>query len=263
MANSPSGESVINRVVRILESFDQSSPELGLRELSRIVDLPVSTVHRLLNELEAEGLVTQDNDAKWTHGIRLWEVASRGARTSDLRQAALPSMEDLVQGTGVNVSLGVQDGTDVLYLERLVADDDVHNITEIAGRIPVHACSAGLVITAFSDRAAQDLLLQRQLRKYTNDTVTDPRELRQLLATIRHEGYAAMSGIIVSDASGIAVPIFGADGDAIAALSVIVHRGEENISLLVPQLHFAARAIMRRIGVLPTPRQIHRTSLQP
>lgn len=260
MANSPSGESVIHRVVRILSAFGDESPALHLRELARQIGLPVSTVHRLTTELEVEGLLVRDDSGRLRHGHRLWEMASRGSRASSLREAALPAMEDLLHQTGNHVSLGVLEGTDVLYLERLAADDAAINITRVAGRLPVHGCSAGLVFMAFAPEEEQDRFLRRRLDQLTPDTVTDPERLRKILAEIRRDGYVSMTGIIVPESSGISVPIFAEDDRAVATLTLIVSRGEEFLNVTVPQMVFAARAIARRLGHEPVARGMQRRS---
>lgn len=262
MANSASGESVIHRAVRILSVFTPGSRSRGLREVARETGLPVSTVHRLLTELEAEGLMVKDLDGRWTHGNRLWEIASRGAEASDLRKAALPPMEDLLQSLHVHISLSVLDGSDALYVERLAPDELVVNITEVAGRLPAHACSAGLVLTAFGTPEQQDLMLRRRLEKLTETTVVESDALRALFAQIRQDGYAAMEGIIVPESSGISVPVFGDGGAVIAALTVITPRGQEHLNVVVPQLRFASRATSRRLGVRLRAPKMRRLSLE-
>lgn len=255
MANSPSGESIITRVVRVLSAFDDGAPALSLRELSRRAELPVSTAHRLVSELEVEGLLIRDSAGRLRHGHRLWELASRGSRANSLREAALPPMEDLLQGTGNNVSLGVIEGQDVLYLERLIADDDTNDITKVAGRLPIHGCSAGLVQMAYGDHEEQERFLRRRLRKFTEKTIVESRSLRAELARIRQQGFADEIGLIVEDSTGMSVPIFGREGEVIATLTVIVPRGEENLGSTIPQMKFAARAISRRLGFEPRPGQ--------
>jgi len=261
MANSPSGESVIHRAVRILSAFGDEAPALHLRQLARLVGLPVSTVHRLVAELEVEGLLVRDSSGRLRHGHRMWEMASRGSAASSLREAALPFMEDLLHGSGNHVSLGVLEGTDVLYIERLAANDSIINITRIAGRLPVHGCSAGLVFMAFAPEDEQERFLRRRLPKLTPDTVTDPEELRVLMADIRRNGYVSMAGIIVEESSGISVPVFGEGQRAAAALTLIAPRGHEQLAATVPQLKFAARAISRRLGHEPEAPGLQRRSL--
>lgn len=104
MANSPSGDSVINRVARILAAFTAEQPALTLRELASMAQLPLSTTHRLAAELEVEGLLNRDGTGRLCAGTRLWELASQGSRVTTLREAALPPMEDAVAETGQHIS---------------------------------------------------------------------------------------------------------------------------------------------------------------
>lgn len=260
MANSPSGESVTHRVVRILEAFSADVPALRMRELARAAELPVSTVHRLVAELELEGLLEKDASGRLRHGHRLWELASRGSRAASLREAALPAMEDVLMHTGSHVSLGVLDGTDVLYIERLASDEATINITRIAGRLPVHGCSAGLVFMAYASDAQRDLFLSRRLEKLTDRTVTDPDQLRSILAGIRQNGYVSIAAAIVEESSGISVPIFAQGLQVIACLTVIVPIGQEHLSATVPQLQLASRTISRQLGFDTPGRAVRRRS---
>ena len=88
----------------------------------------------------------------------------------------------------------------------------------------------------------------RSLTRFTEHTLTDPAMLRRHLAEIRQRGFAAVPGVIVPETTGIAVPIFGPENTAVAALSVIVPLNEENTSARVPLLMTASRGISRALG---------------
>ncbi len=248
MANSPSGESVIHRVARVLAVFGPDSGSMSVRQLAREVDLPVSTVHRLLSDLEAEGLMQRGEDGRWRHGTRLWEITFRGSPVVSLREAALPFMEDLAGATGRHVSLAILDGGDVLYLERLRVDNGLEGVIGVAARYPAHATSAGLVLVAFGTDRERETLLNRRLTRVTDATITDRDRLRVLLAEIRRDGYANMPGLIVEGVSGTSVPVLGTGGTVVAALTVMSPIGQERLGTTVPQLTMAAAAISRRLG---------------
>lgn len=260
MANSPSGESVITRVVRVLAAFTNEKPELRLRELAAEADLPLSTTHRLVSDLEAEGLLERGANGRLRLGYRLWELANRGSQAAGIREAALPVMEDLLAQTGHHVSLGVRESTDVLYIERLTSDASTVNITRIAGRLPVHGCSAGLVFMAHASPEERARFLSRRLEKLTDHTVTDPDQLRSILSGVRQSGFCSMGGIIVEESSGVSVPVFAGPDHLAACLTIIVPRGREDLALLVPQLKMASRAITRRLGYQPAAPQLQRLS---
>ena len=251
VANSTSGESVITRVVRILSVFTEFSRPLTVREVAKESALPVSTAYRLLGELETEDLVARDAEGRWHHGTRLWEIASKGSRVQPLREAALPAMERIVSKLKVHVSLAILDRNEVLYLERLTPNEYTVNITEIAGRLPSHATSAGLALIAFGTDEQAGLLLRRTLPKYTDMTPVTRDELRHLLARTRRDGFAVMAGAITPESTGISVPVFGSTSIAVASMTIIVPRGSENLEEQVPVLQSAAREIQRRLSKAP------------
>ncbi|WP_405476108.1 IclR family transcriptional regulator [Paenarthrobacter ilicis] len=248
MANSSSGESVINRVVRLVGAFDDMHRTMSVAALARRTGLPVTTTYRLVDEMLAEGLLERENNAEVRVGTRLWELVSRSSRMVGLREAALPFMEDVQSVVQHSTTLGILDAGDVLYIERIGSRDSMVDITKVAGRLPVHGTSSGMVLLAYSPAVYQEHFLSRTLEKFTEATLTQPAELRRHLAAIRKSGFASMPGIIVPESSGIAVPVFDRTNTVVAALSVVVPRNEENAAARVPVLMTAARGISRVLG---------------
>jgi DNA-binding IclR family transcriptional regulator len=159
----------------------------------------------------------------------------------------MPFMEDLHAVIGHHTQLGVLDGREVLFVERLSMPDAVINLTRIAGRLPLHASSSGLVLLAHAPAGLQEDVLAGDLAAYTPDTVVDPRRLRAVLADVRRGGVAFCPGHIDERATGIAVPVRGAGGTVIASLSVVVPN-DGNARAQIPALKAAARGIARAVG---------------
>ncbi len=249
MARSSSGESVLTRTMRILRAFSTVSASLTVSEISRHADLPIATAHRLVGELVALGALEREPDKRVRIGYQLWEMASRSSPARDLSRTALPYMEDLQALVREHTQLGVLEGTDVLYLERLSARGAGRNVAEIAGRLPAHATSTGLVLLAHSPPELQERVLGGELREHTRHTVTDPVQLRRLLAEVRRDGYVIASRMIDAAAVGLAAPIRDRDDRVIAALSVVVpFLGGACPQAHVPVLVAAARGVSRAMG---------------
>ncbi|WNE95243.1 IclR family transcriptional regulator [Streptomyces luomodiensis] len=248
MARSNTGESVLSRAMRILRLFTSSSPALTVSEIARRADLPVATAHRIVGELVELGALDRAEGKRVRMGYQLWELASRSSRVLDLREVAMPFMEDLQAVVRQHTQIGVLQGTDVLYLERLSARGAVQNITKIAGRLPIHATSAGLVLLAHSPLELQEEVLSWRLRRYTARTVTDPAHLRSLLAQVRHEGFVVAAQMISQSGTGVAAPVRGGDGEVVAALSIVIPAADPNPRALVPALLAASRGISRAMG---------------
>lgn len=251
MANSPSGESVAQRIARILETFDADRSVQTASEIARRAGLPGSTAHRLTLELVATGLLDRDEDGRLRLGMHLWEVAQRGSRALRLRQAALPFMERVQARVREHTQLAVLERGEALFLERLSHPAAVSNITRIAGRLPLHASSSGLVLLAFADERERERVLAEPLPAVSRESVTDPVELRALLDRIRREGVVIARGFVESVSTGVAVPIRQRDS-VIAALSVILPRDAPTVGA-VDELRRAAAGISR---VLDAPTDI-------
>ncbi|WP_433876171.1 IclR family transcriptional regulator [Sinomonas atrocyanea] len=260
MANSPSGDSMVHRLVRVIEAFDGEHRTLSAAELARRAGLPTSTAYRLVEELLAESLLDRDG-RRLRLGTRLWELVSRGSKVLGLREAALPFMEDVQSVVGHHTVLGILDQNEVLYIERIGSNSSTINITKVAGRLPVHATSTGLVLMAFGPADAQETFLRRRLPRYTDTTTTNPDELRRRLAEVRQMGFCVMTGAIVPESTGVAVPVFNAEGTAVAGLSVVIPRAGGPLQTSISALQTAARGISRALGWDGTLRDAIRRSL--
>lgn len=247
MARSPSGEGVVERVVRILESFDPETPALSMGELASRADLSTSTTSRLVEQLAQHQLLRRDAAGRVRVGVRMWELAARASPSLALREVAMPFMEDLQAVVGHHTQLGVLDGREVLFLERLSARGAVINITRIAGRLPLHTSSGGLVLLAHASRALQEQVLAMPLRTYTPDTIADAVRLRAVLAEVRRAGYAECRGHIDPAATGIAVPVRDPSGRVIASLALVVPNDGRSPLPLVDVLRTAARGLERSL----------------
>ena len=247
MARVATGESVLGRAVRILAAFGPDEPALTVTQLSARSGLHTATASRLIRQLEAEGLLARDADHRVRIGVRLWELASRAAPTRGLREAALPFLEDLHAVVGHHAQLAILDGTDVLFVERLSAPDAVINYSRVAGRLPLHASSSGLVLLANAPGDLRERVLSGPLPAYTDKTITHPARLRRVLAEVRRQGFALNPGHVHPQAAGVAVPVRDAAGRVVAAVSAIVPNTPA-ARATVGVLQTTARGISRAIS---------------
>lgn len=238
------GESVLSRAVRIFQAFSSTQRALTVTEVARRSGLHVATTSRLVAELVRHDLLARTSDGRVRIGMRMWELAQRASPALSLREAAMPYLEDLHAVVGQHVQLGVLDGGDVLFVERLSAPSAVVNITRIAGRLSLHASSSGLVLLAFGPVPLQEAVLAGPLERFTPRTITDPRRLREVLAGIRRDGHVLAAGHIHPEATGIAVPVRDGDGALAAAVSVVVPNDDHAVAM-IPVLKAAARGITR------------------
>jgi DNA-binding IclR family transcriptional regulator len=247
------GETSIARAVRIFAAFSSDDTTLQVSEIARRSGLHVATASRLVAELASHGLLERGPDREVRVGVRMWELASRASPTLSLRDAAMPYLEDVHAVVGHHAQLGVLDGDDVLFVERLSARDAVINYSRVAGRIPLHISSSGHVLLAFGPAELRDRVLDGTLEGYTASTLTSRDDLEATLVETRRRGYAVLAGHVHEEAAGVAVPIRNAFHEVVAALSVIVPN-DGRAQGHVPVLVAAARGVTRTLSGAHPPR---------
>ncbi|MFF7883982.1 IclR family transcriptional regulator [Streptomyces sp. NPDC020794] len=241
------GESVLSRAVRIFEAFTADDVALTVSDIARRTGLHLATASRLVAELVEHGFLGRDDDRRVRIGMRLWELAMRASPTLSLRDAAMPFMEGVHDVTGHHVQLGVLEGNEVLFLERLSAPGAVINYTRIAGRLPLHVSSSGLVLLTHGAGELRERVLTGPLPGSTRRTPDTPERLRAELVDIRRQGYAFCPGYVHEDALGIAAPVRDERGLVVAALAVIVPN-DSGARAMVPVVRTAALGVSQTLA---------------
>lgn len=252
MANSPSGDSMVERIGRILEAFDGENLSMSVAELGRRANLPSTTVHRLVDELALTGLLDRLG-REVRLGLHLWELTERSSLVFVLRESARLPLERLRNRLQHHVFLAVLDRHDVLYIDRMDTPKPTVNITKVAERLPAHAASAGHVLMAHATPEVQEAFLASRFTRHTAGTITDPKAMRRLLAQVRQQGYAVAVSGIIEPSSGVAVPVENPRGDVIATVGVVTPAGEENLPSTVPALKAAAAEVTRALASPTSP----------
>lgn len=242
MAKSSGGQSALSRAVRILEAFEPSRSELTLTQIAARTAMPMATVHGIVAELADLGLLER-RGRELILGVRLWEIAVRAPGVFGLRETALPYLEQVRDRLKQHAQLGILQGAEVLYLERLSAPESAINFTAVGGRIPWFATSSGLVLVADAEPAEQNRILALPRPRFSVEPQEGNEALRARLSQTRQQGHAVTRGYIHQDSTAVAVPVRGPYGQAVASLAVVVptegFQLEPTLGVLAP----AARAV--------------------
>jgi DNA-binding IclR family transcriptional regulator len=241
------GRSVPAKLLSLLGAFDADHRAFTLSDLARRAGLPLTTTHRLVTELVGWGALERGADGRYRVGLRMVEIAALCPRGVALRDVALPYLEDLYEATHQNVQLAVRDGRDAVYVERIAGRDALPVYARVGVRWPLHATGVGLALLAHAPAAEQEEFLSGPLPRFTPKTICEPKELRRRLAEVRRTGLAVSDGQVTLDAYSIASPIFGFDGEVVAAISVVVPAEDPRRHVWGPAVFTAARSISRAL----------------
>ena len=194
---------------------------VGVTELAERVDLPKSTVARLLAALESEGAVEQiEAGGEYRLGSGLTDIAGATQPGRNLVASARPHLLDLAESVGEIAGLSVRDGRDVYYIDHTESVDDIQVRDWTGEYAPLPAVPSGLVILAHVPADELDSYLAGPLERCTAWTVTGPEEIRARLENIRSIGYAWVYEEFAEGINSVAAPIFEPDGSAGEGCSV-------------------------------------------
>jgi hypothetical protein len=139
----------LDRAAAILGAFDATHRELTLAALVTRSGMPRSTTHRVADRMIKLGWLDKPKD-RYRVGNRLFEISSLAPIRHELREAALPFLQDLHAAAKTTVQLGVLEGTQVLVVERITGHRPMPMLEQAGGKIPAHCSALGRAILAYS-----------------------------------------------------------------------------------------------------------------
>jgi IclR family KDG regulon transcriptional repressor len=246
----------VQRAIDILNLFKSQSPELGTTEIARTLGLHKSTTASLVYTLEANGFLSQNPTTRKYHlGFKVVERAFAMLDQIEVRQIAYPHLQALRNEWNETVNLAVLDGSEVVFVERMLGTKALGMRSEIGRRSPAHSTAVGKALFACLPNAQIEELVKRcGLPAMTHKTITDLGLLLADLEQVREQGYALDDEENEIGGRCVAVPIFDHTGQAIAAVSISAPTARLPLSD-VPQAGAmvvkTAKAISRELGYLP------------
>ncbi|MBQ7797402.1 MAG: IclR family transcriptional regulator [Lachnospiraceae bacterium] len=210
------------RSLELLEVLKERNRSFSIAELADTMNLPPSTVHRILQTFcEKKYVIRDERSHTYRLGpalIPLGKAASKGIRLQD---AAKPVLAALSEQTGEDVYLIIQVGSKGLVIEKVDGPSHLKVVEEFGYEMHLHCGAIRKVLLAFQspnfiDEYFQNIIMQDKAFPYVR-----PADLRAELDKIKAEGIAISRGDYVTDAIGIGAPVFNADGDICASIGII------------------------------------------
>jgi DNA-binding IclR family transcriptional regulator len=243
---APHNDSVLQRANSLLDAFSRQHRYLSLSSIVMRTGLPKSTVHRTAQQMIALGWLTYDN-GKYSLGMRMFELAGLSSVRHELREAALPYMEDLYEATHITLHLGVRKGNEVLYIEKIAGHDRITELSHVGGRMPLYCTAIGKALLAYSPESVFEDVVQQGLVRRTQATITSPTQLRRELSTIADSHVAFDREESSVGVCCVAAPIHGPDRNVVAAMSVTTRVSRHRLDRLAPAVITAALGVSRTL----------------
>lgn len=230
--------SVLRRAFEILDCFDGAA-EVTVAYVVERTGMSPATVHRMLASLVEWGGVERTGYGKYVLGERLWQLGVGVPQVRRLRDIAQPILVELHLATRGTVYLGVRNGLDGIYSDRITRVKSTQHTARAARRMPLHRTGGGRVLLAYAPDAWAQLQAQGDPALAPNLATlgTELTKIKELgVAVSLHDGLPGRSSV--------AAPVFGLSGGIIASISVAFP--DTRIAdpwSIVPQVRRAAHAL--------------------
>ncbi|ACB96442.1 IclR family transcriptional regulator [Beijerinckia indica] len=242
--------SPITKALHLLDIVASFERPARFSEIQQIAGLSKATLHRLLKQLEAERMLSFDEEAQRYHlGLRLIRLAHGAWETASLAAVARPMLDRLAEKLGLTIHLGCLEGDQVLYLDKRTAKSSVRMFSSPGRVAPLHCTGLGKAMLAYLDAKQKDTIVGRlSMKPFTDKTITKRQDLLKNLAEIRRVGFAIDDQEHEPSIICLAVPILGRNGAMIGALSTTsttYQHDLEGLKAFYEDLHGAAQTIAR------------------
>jgi IclR family KDG regulon transcriptional repressor len=212
----------VDRTLTILEVLSDYNDGLGITEISSLVNLHKSTVHRLLSTLIYKGYVVQDEESsKYKITFKLFELGSKKVHKLDLLKISRPYTKMLMESVNEVVHLIIREETDIVYIDKVEANNTISMASRIGKRNPMYCTATGKAILAFlPEEEIREVWNNSKVVKLTENTNTDFILFKKELQTIKNNGYAIDNEENEIGVKCVGAPIFNMSGEVVAAISV-------------------------------------------
>lgn len=227
----------------------------SLSELATQSVLAPGTVHRLLRQLAAQGMVLQVPETRrYALGPVAFELGL-AASPHDMRAIARPLLVRLAERTGDSVFLSQRSFDEAVCIDLQHGPSPIRVVTlEIGTRRPLGAGAGGLAILGALDGAEREAVVQRVGALLAAQWSIPPQVLQDSLQAFDRDGHAVIRNRVHAGISAVGVPVRGPAGQPIAGLSAAAlneRMGAARIGLLVGELRAAATQIERALRAQP------------
>ena len=248
-------ESTIKALERGVKILSMVSEEDGatLSEIAETAGESAATTYRTLLTLQKDGLVEFiENGQLWCVGVTAFRIGNAFLRRTNLMERSQPVMQRVMAESGETANLAVIDQAEVVFVSQVETHQPIRAFFRPGTRGPAHASGIGKALLAFRPGDEVDALFLHDVPdRFTDKTIIEREALLDELVRIRERGWAVDDEERTEGMRCIAAPIFNAQGEAIAGISISgpsVRVDQSREQMLGQLISEAGREVTRLIG---------------
>lgn len=244
----------VSHALDLLEQFHGETDELGVTELSKRLKLHKNNVFRLLATLESRGYIEQNKVTEnYRLGLKTLELGQTFIKQMGLLRQSKPVLEEMVRICNETTYVSVLKDFHIIYLDCIETNMTVRVVPRVGSRLPAYCTAAGKVQIAYmSSDEIDHYLPNRDLQKFTANTIADREELKKQLLTVADQGYAIDNEELDEGVRCVSAPIRDYTRRIIGAVSISgpsMRFSDDRINReLIPLAIRAAEEISSKLG---------------
>lgn len=212
-------DKTVVKALRLIEALAGSPEPRGISELARDLELTKSNVHRLIETLRNLGYVNRGDNGTYSLSLQIWRLGLQVMSRIDVREVALPYLEELTRTTGETARLTMFVNDQGVCVQQVQSSNPVGVITRVGGTLLSYCSATGKALLAYQDDEVIERIASR-LERFTTHTVGSAGELNAELDLIRRNGFAINRGEWRENVRGVGAPVWNGDGKVIAAIGI-------------------------------------------
>ncbi|MBN6045957.1 IclR family transcriptional regulator [Citrobacter sp. ku-bf4] len=241
----------LTRAIDILNLIARIGP-CSAATIIETLGIPKSTAYLLLSELKRQRFISVDHQENFCLWTKLVELSGHALSKMDLRELARPRLTQLMDETGLLCHLGIIDHESAYYILKVESSSTISVRSHEGKSLSLYRSGIGKCLLAWQPPAARNAIIDQLVwEQATPTTITQPQQLRDELERIRQRGWSFDNGEDYPDVRCVAAPIFNANNEPAAAISVVGTRleiNEENRDYLAGKAIACAKDISRLLG---------------
>lgn len=236
--------------IQVLSALAFFKEDCGINDIAALTELPVSTIHRVLQEFVESGLAVK-NGKKYGCGIILRPLFESITDEDYLTKASSAEMDRLNNLTKETIHLIIKENTDAVYLAKRSAQNQVNIRSMVGKRVPMYCTSGGKLLMAYQSKKWLDEYFEKvPLKKLTDYTIADREALEAEFEKIRGQGFAVDYLEHNPDVVCVAAPVFFSDGCIACTIGVATPQyrmDAEKMEMIIEQSGISAKAITEKL----------------
>ncbi|CAN5674244.1 IclR family transcriptional regulator [soil metagenome] len=246
----------LERGLRLLGEFSRENRSISAPELARRLDLPRSTVFRLLATLETMGFIERvDGGSAYRLGMAVLRLGFEYLSSLEITDLGQPLLQSLCEEIRYPCNLVMRDGRSIVYVAKVTPPTPLSSSVHVGTRLPAHATVLGRILLEDLTLAQlRELYPEEHLEVYSSSTPKTVLELFNMVESDRTRGYVLGEGFYEASISTIAAPVRDHSTRIVAALAATIpsaHIETDRLDELVARVRSSADELSRRLNYSP------------